>query len=262
MPVRLLVAIEPKVLHERGVWADTGPAIHGHLLTTVRRISPALADHLHRGAKGGQPFAVSPVLCRERQPDQWRFEVGVLDDSLADVFTEALESEPLVRIGHSSFVVSTVRPVTVRYEEIVARSRPATRWGLNLVTPLTFRTTGESGAPRFIPLPDAQLVFSRLRARFDRYSPSGALTAEVGVAIAEHLALASLELVSAMHLVKAPRLRYLGCTGTVTYTAVRSESLSDAALQAVDALVNFAAFAGVGDQTTKGMGVAVPFDPA
>lgn len=262
MPARLLVSIEPKVLHERGVWADTGPALHAHVLAAVSVVEPELGASLHQPAKGGQPFAISPVLRRDGTPSQWRFEVGVLDDTLIDPFADGLEHAELVRLGHSSFVVTGVRAVATSYEQVLDAGQPATRWGFQLVTPLTCRTTGASGAQRCLPLPDAQLVFSRLRRRFERYAPKGLLPAEVETVIDEHLAVASFELTAARYLVKAPATRNIGAVGSVTYVIVRPDQLSAASLRGVDALVRFAAFAGAGDQTTKGMGVVVPFDPS
>lgn len=258
MPARILVDIEPKVLHPAGPWSDTGPAVHGYLLSVLRRSAPELAERLHQPARGGQPFALTPILQRSGPGPQWRFEVGVLDDALTDTFVGALSTEPVLRVGHSSFITAGVRAVVVPYEELLARSRPVSEWTLRLVTPLTFRTTGTSGARRSIPIPDPQLLFGRLRLRFSRYAPPGLLAGECDVAIAEHLAIASLNLVSDRHLVKAPRQREIGCTGTVGYVAVHADALGDDALRGVDALVNFSAFAGAGDQTSKGMGVTVP----
>jgi CRISPR-associated endoribonuclease Cas6 len=268
VPARLIVNLRPKTLHEAGLWPDTGPAVQAHVLRAVREVDRRLAELVHAPAgvyAGGRwPYAVTPILDANGHVDGdglWRFEVGVLDERLVDIFARALRAAAEVRLGHSLLLVTNVEIHAISYTDLAEQSAATRSWRLRLVTPLTFRTDSTTGAPRAIPLPTAELVFGSLLSRWEHFADPGLLDPAVAATVSEHVALADFELRASRHLVKGPDICELGAKGWVRYEAVQAKLLSPAVLRGVTALVNFAAFAGVGDRTTKGMGCVLPLGP-
>lgn len=261
MPSRVVVSLEPKVVHPHGPPLQTGPAIHAAVLHAVRRLNPDVSALLHRHSRN-KPFAVTPLLDRS-------FEVGVLgltepehgdavaqqlaEAPLTELIVEALAATPELRVGHSSFLLRDVTPYTRSWRELV-REAPSHRWRLRFLTPTTFRHDDrQTGVRRAVPLPATDLVFGWLLRRWQRCArvPLPSRTAAV---VRDRLRIEEHTISTHPHLVKPGVDLFTGFLGDVTYGVSRAHDAPTDSLRGIGALVWLALFGGVGDYTTKGMG--------
>jgi CRISPR-associated endoribonuclease Cas6 len=168
---------------------------------------------------------------------------------------EALDGVDTLRVGNRHLDLARIDVFAEPYEELLAAARPRTRWDLDLLTPTTIRLPREPDRPRrnqVLPLPD--LLAAGLSRRWDRLSPVPLGPVE-GV-IDHHLVIGRAKLRTERHVIKAPDTYTVGSVGQVQYLLAGKPSEADATR--LDALWRLAAYAGLGDHTTKGMGVVVP----
>lgn len=253
MPARLVLALD-----DRGgpAPADTGPLVHAAFLAAVQAAEPGLAERLHRD-EGPSPFALSPLLPASASPSptsqgRWRVEVGVLVDDLLPWVVEALDGVDSLRLGNRHLDLVRIDVFLEPYEELLQRAEPQTAWRLQLLTPAVVRLPREPGRPRrnqVLPLPD--LLLAALARRWERCSPVA--LGPVDEAVEHHVVVARAELRTTLHVVKAPATRTAGSMGKVEYRLVGQAGVASA--RRIDALWRLARYAGVGDYTTKGMGV-------
>lgn len=262
MPARFRLVLEPKVVHDAGPPRHTGPGLHACLLAAVASIDPVKAAWLHSPQVRPKPFAISPLLERaDSGPSRFGFEVGVLLDSLSADVGRALSGLDIVRIGHSSFLPVDLLPLLDEsYDTFRARGTVATAWRLRFMTPTTVRTESATGVHLGQPLPTTQLVFNGLAKRWAHFSPTEALPAGLADVLRRHLHVARHEIRTAEYLVAPRRPLLTGFVGDVEFAVLDAKLVDPAVLMAIDTLARFAAVAGVGDQTTKGMGMVVPFE--
>ncbi len=254
MPTRIRVSLTEHVVDEAGPLAQTGPAVHAALLAAVDAVDPSSAEVLHgNAAKGPKPFSITP-LHQGSEQGRWRVEIGLLTDGLVPPVVAGLQQLDLLRLGHSSFRVERIDARGVGYDDLVEHSRPRTRWPLRFRTPTTFRVRADGGPRRGMPLPDPVLVFPALLRRWEAFAGGVALPASTATMALAHLAIGELRIHTDAHLTKGPSAYERGFVGDVEYLAVGVRDAPKAALAGISALVTFATFAGVGDQTTKGMG--------
>ncbi|MGH8897668.1 MAG: CRISPR system precrRNA processing endoribonuclease RAMP protein Cas6 [Egibacteraceae bacterium] len=247
MPARLIVTLEPKVVHDDGPPVQTGPGMHAAVLHALRRLDPELSAAIHGPAPDDpRPLAVTPLLSGPR------FEVGVLDDAIVGAVAEALDRTDELRIGHSSFFLTRIDVHQHAWAELLERAVPRRRWTLQFLTPTTFRAR-DTGIRRCQPLPSPELVFGQLLWRWASFADA-LLPDQTGAVVARHLAVEHLEGRTERHLVKAPAIAEVGFVGQVTYTVVAAREVDPEPLRGIDALTLLAMFSGVGDLTAKGMG--------
>lgn len=255
MPARLIVTLQPKVVHDGGPPPQTGPGMHAAVLHALRRVSPELSAAIHAPAPDDpRPLAVTPLLGGPR------FEVGVLDDALVGAVAEALDRTDELRIGHSSFFLTRIDVHQHAWGELLERAAPKRRWALEFLTPTTFRAR-DANVWRCQPLPSPELVFGRLLWHWASFADVS-LPDQIGAVVARHLAIEHLEGHTERHLVKAPAITEVGFVGRVTYTVVGAREVAPEPLRGIDALTLLALFSGVGDLTAKGMGYTRLMDAA
>ncbi|MGH9156462.1 MAG: CRISPR system precrRNA processing endoribonuclease RAMP protein Cas6 [Acidimicrobiales bacterium] len=264
MPARFRLVLEPKVLHPLGPPQHTGPGLHAAVLAALSQVDPAGAAWLHSPAARPKPFALTPLLEQAGHGHpRFAFEVGVLHDPMRADFAKALAALDILRIGHSSFLpLELVTLVDESYEAFYARARPSIRWGLRFLTPTTVRTGSATGVHLGQPLPTVEVVFGSLARRWTHFSGIAPLADRLPQVFGEHLHVVSHEIRTAEYVATLRQPPMTGFIGSVEFALLDATRVEDDAARDVSALVSFAAVAGVGDLTTKGMGVVVPFPVA
>ena len=255
MPARVIVSVSPQT---EGPRRDTGPLVHAAFLAAVNTTSPSLAERLH-SIGGPSPYSLSPLIepgqaVRDPQLGGWRIEVGLLVDELVPWVVDALDALPSLRLGKQTFQVDRIDIFDESYEALLEAAAPRTAWTWDLMTPTTSRLPREDDRPRrnqVLPLPDL-LAFSLAR-RWEQFSRLP--LAAIQPAIDHHLVVSRVDLRTKPHLLKAPALRTIGCVGRVEFRLLGEPEEGSA--RCLDALWRLGEYSGLGDHTTKGMGMAL-----
>jgi CRISPR-associated endoribonuclease Cas6 len=268
MPVRIAVTLEaesPGALPP----PHTGPAIAAAFLRAVGQVHPEVATRLHDGPPP-KPYALTPLLDEADRPPgrgsrRTRFEVGILVDELFASIYGALMTDATWRIGRTAYR-RTATDVTAMagYAELMGSAKPATSWGFRLVTPTGFSAAREEGARRQRVLPQPEWIFRSLFTRWQAFvdTPEAEMPESLVAAVEEHLEVIDCDLRVGEHMVKAGVSPVRGCVGTIRFALAEPDRVPDDARCALDALAAFAAFVGLGDRTTVGMGYACPLPAA
>lgn len=257
MPARIAVHLAPATSRAPVPPPHTGPAVGAAFLAALRDSDEAdLATALHE-TRPPKPYALTPLLDEHHRrasadSNKVRFEIGVLADPLTGPVLQALTTASAVRIARCHYRIAAVDLLAAEpYPDLLAASRPTTRWSLTIHTPVAFFTAREEGARRTRPFPEPEWVFADLRRRWSAFTdPAG----DLDEVISGHLEVVHHRLVMADHLVKAGAPPARGSVGTITYGVAEPHRLAPDALTALDALARFAAYAGIGDRTAVGMG--------
>ncbi len=274
MPARLTVTLERL---DGRLPEQHGPALRAGVLGAVRRVDPCLSAWMHRTGGGPdrqRPYALTPIhsvggdpvfVVRLVAPDDARASppdgpAGWSCLELARVVSGAVSAldgsgpDRCLRVGGGLFAVASIAAEVVPYAHLlVADDRR--EWTLRLRSPTTRRIASPDAGRRTLLLPSSEVVFQVLARRWERGGGPplrGAATAGSAVEVVE------VDLRSVPYLVKGPDVFLAGCVGSVTYRAVAGPADDSAGSAAVSALVRFAAFAGVGDETPVGMGWVEP----
>jgi len=226
----------------------SGPALHAALLAALRRRDHALAAVLHDHPPP-KPLAISPIAAEGLG---LRFEVGVLDDTLTEPLALALDDYELT-VLRSELEIERIDVYPTGYRDLLA-AEPASRWRLELRSPTTLRLPAAHGRTRrVLPFPEPVAVLERLRTRFEAFAPPGLLTPDLDAAIGT-VVVASFDLRTQRALVRSPDHWEIGAVGWVVHHLPRPADLDDWTRRSLNALYLLAAYAGLGDQTTKGLG--------
>jgi CRISPR-associated endoribonuclease Cas6 len=231
----------------------TGPKLHGALLASIDDIAPRIAREIH-DAKRSSPLAITEV----RADDEGSpcFEIGVLADDLAVPLHEMLEPGLPLRLGERITCIAAATRYGLAYDELIASVPADSGWSFEFLSPVTFRLPSTSGPRRAQPLPTAELVFGSLHRRWQRFAPPDLLS-DLSDTINGRLAVADAQLRTHRYVTKPPRVWQPGSCGRITYVLVGGADRPQAERRDLSALAAFAAYAGVGDATTKGMGHAL-----
>jgi CRISPR-associated endoribonuclease Cas6 len=239
-----------------------GEALHGLLFEVLRGHDASFAEHLHREVD--KPFSLSGILTdypkREGRlhigaDGRVGFRLGLLTDeiiehALAAFGTLAMSGAP-VRFGSASARVEGIafQPGThplvrsTTYPALVQRASQESRVTLQFVAPTSFR----AGEVQDI-LPKPERVFGSLLAAWQSFAPM-----PFDLALAEIFPLIRVSAYELRtELIHFARYKVIGFKGQVTYTYPREVDATTR--QALNALADFAFFAGVGYKTTMGFG--------
>lgn len=197
-----------------------------------------------------KPFACTGLVSDDTG---YYFEVGLLDERLVPSFVTMLPAGTDVRLGRSTFQVEAVEWTTTSYRQL-ALSPPSRTWTLTFRSPTTFRGPGPGGSRRAWPFPLPNLVFGSLLRRWEQFAPDVILDARIEAVAQEHLVISAFDLRTTRYLTKIGGGALLGCVGTVSFGLVAPQAVARETCASLTALLMFANFAGLGDQTTKGMG--------
>lgn len=267
MPHSLILNLQPRTPISPGYL--TGKHLHALFLTLVSSVDRALGDRLHE-QKNDKVFSLSPLQIGGRAvkgnrlqwehsrpiapgtPCWWR--VALLDDALFSHLTPLwLNLNPTQpwHLGSADLVITSVlgTPQSTQpwanfssyaqlYEQASAEIRQIT---FAFCTPATFRQGKYDSA-----LPTRECVFNSLLNRWNQYS--GIPFAEE---IIECLFPSFFDLQT--ELVNHPQGKWAGCVGTIAYRILGNVDATT--IRQLNALADFALYAGVGRKTPMGMGM-------
>ncbi|MFF7976832.1 CRISPR system precrRNA processing endoribonuclease RAMP protein Cas6 [Streptomyces sp. NPDC007905] len=230
MPVRWTVR-----LHSPKAARHATPAqLHG---LACALFEGAGADHTSQH----KPFSTSPLLAADPRRGIAELCIGWLDDRTHPPLDVLVGHR--IRLGSQFFTVVHADPEPAPYEALL--SAPAARRAeLTFLSPTLFTRSG-----RWIPLPDPELVYQSLLRRWNQYAPAP-IAETVVKELLDAVVLTAHDILSQP--VALPRGNRVGFTGQAALALLGGTSPEAAA--AFSALTRFAAVAGVGAQTTHGLG--------
>lgn len=244
---------------------DLGRASHAIFLHAIAQHSPALAAQLHASSQT-KPFTCSNLHGGSRRAGRVLFAAGEsgwlrftgLNAAVCDALA-AIAARPPAQIDLDASVVpvtlatldATAHPyaAATTYEALgapylLARERPAARITLRFFSPAAFRAKDQN-----LPLPLPRSVFGSLLDRWNAFAPI-ALPDDTRRFAEECMAISRFRLRSRAWSAKQNRAQ-IGFVGAVAFAALNHDRYW---LALMNTLADFAFFAGVGYQTTQGMG--------
>lgn len=259
------------VLNLRPVAETRLPISHGTyayaaVLDMLLRLDPPLSRTLHEPARS-KPFTCSPLGGTDRRegfdfllsPDQlYTWRLTGLAETISQQLLRLSPQLGGIRIGEAVFSIEDLATTPEEhpearqetYESLLARwerQAPPPTVTLHFLTPTTFRM-GRFEQP--FPLP--HWVFGSLLAAWDAFAPSP--LGSLQEALEESVVLSNWK--GETRRVELGGYRTVGCVGKFTYRVVKP---SPEVCKLLGLLAEFAFYAGVGWQTTHGLG-QVRFD--
>ncbi len=265
MPTALVLTM--RALSSAPLMPDIGRAAHAAVLGWITAADPALGARLHAAA-GVRPFTVTGLLepegrfARAARVDQRTFlRVTSLSAEL-DALLLPWNADALgeLALGGARWRVEAITGTTDAhrwagrhsYPQLIehgmrAAAQGVRRWGMQYVTPLTFRRDGVSQ-----PLPTPDLVFGSLFDRWNAIAPLP-MPAELRPRLAE-LAVSRFALESVVEQTKG-KVPQIGAVGNCTYNQLDTAPEMSAW---VETLVRFGFYSGAGAGTARGFGMIIP----
>ena len=249
-----------------------GRSLHGLLLRLISQTDPHLADALHSDVSP-KPFTVSTLRGRLVQqhgalcasPDErYRVRYTVLTDeafnALGHVLLGKLADQEPVEIDGKPFALEDIVANPAQSDgwarlateaQLLAEASAADQVTLHFSSPTTFRT-GDMNL--LFPLPTS--VFGSLARKWEAFC-AAALPANLDMFLLEQVAAERYEL--ATEVVRYGRHQFNGFVGDCQFRLLHKDPVY---CRAVNALADFALFAGVGQKTTQGLGQTRRIDQA
>lgn len=202
----------------------------------------ALTEHpgSHHTAQT-KPFSISPLFHDTTDPTHhhWLLHIGWLDDAHPLDLT-SLPGRRL-RLGNDHLTVTDTHHHHTPYTELLTQP-PATRADFTFHSATYFKSSG-----KWIPVPDPKLLFPGLLRRWNTYAPTPLTHDQT-----HHLIPSITTTHHNTHTapITLPRTHRTGFLGTATFTLTPPATTNPI----FPALCRLAATAGVGAQTTHGLG--------
>lgn len=255
----LLVGLEAK--DDVRLRGNGGEALHGLFFTLLRRTAMDVASHLHR-ADEQKPFSLSPLLeGHELQRGYTNITSGRTACFRINILTEELLTLTVktffLWLAEGKALSLCGKPITITTVDIGSASNISvtsfTRLllescaqpvvTLEFISPTSFKRNEVQ-----IVFPEPQLVFSSLLRRWNAFSelklPDEYLELLPSIKVSNY----SLS----TELIHFSRYKVIGFKGIVEYTL--PQETPEPFRKAMNALADFACYAGVGAKTTMGMG--------
>lgn len=252
--------------------ATSGHQAHAALLAAIREADPDLARLLHAAGPSVRPFTVSPLLgvragrkeTVEIAPERpCTLRITLLQDALyRELMGRFLEDpgRPAIRLGEARFLITQVQTTPgsspwagyTTWEALLSQARADKRVTLDFLSPTAFSLGQRPWGKRFHVLPEARFVFGSLLRSWNALAPAGlALPADaLGDYLENDVVILEIsQLRTAMW--RYPRHLQVGFLGRVSYGLKGADT---ALRRQLNALADFAFYAGVGYKTTMGMG--------
>ncbi len=257
-----------------------GKILHGLFYEILQKASAAKGDEVHSAA-GLKPFSTA-LLLNERQRraefirtgEEIKIRFTFLDDSLYPILARYFLSAPNLSFDLVRTEVTVVRILSTpqsgeewagcaSFEEIYARaSEKEKHFSFQFATPTFFRRSGGPAYPDLIvPLPLPDLLFGSLLRNWNQFSPSSFVEANLLKEIcAHHLEVTHHHITSQLARLVFQRedgqyrtTTFPGFTGRCSFRLVELHDRT--VVKMLNALADFAFYAGVGTKTTMGFGV-------
>jgi len=266
----IVVTLTPT--HETVVRQTMGDQAHAAFLRTVRESDPALAEVLHMPNMPIRPFTVSP-LRGTPQPRDGRIRLSpeetywlrftALYQPIFERFMARFlhgEGRPVIRLGRAVLLIKEILATPgshpwagySSWAQIASQAQPEPEITLDFTSPTAFGFGQKDWGKKVVVLPEPNLVFGSLARSWNRLAPpplqmdQKALMAYVD----EHV------VVKQVCGLETQMLRFrsspqVGFVGQVAYGLMADD---EAIRRQLNALADFAFYAGVGYHTTMGMG--------
>lgn len=245
----------------------SGKHLHALFLTLVSSVDQDLGDRLH-GQKTEKPFTLSALQISQKsgselqwdyrhpisagQPCWWR--ISLLDDALfghlSKLWLNLNPSQPW-HLGPADLHITSIlgTPQSTQpwanycaYPQLYEQASDTNRQiSFKFCTPATFRQGKYDSA-----LPTRDCIFNSLLKRWNRYS--GLIFPETWL---EHLFPSFFDIRT--EVVASPDGKWAGCVGTISYRILGE--VDPVSIKQINALADFALYAGVGRKTPMGMGM-------
>jgi CRISPR-associated endoribonuclease Cas6 len=244
----------------------SGRHLHALFLDLVRSQSPALSETLHKQTSD-KSFTLSPLQTQSRSPIlQYQHEHAIATGTPCWWRISLLDDTLFGQLAHLWLTLSPQQPwrlgaADLRVISILGTAQPSQPWAgfssyrqlyeqasdrdrqikLQFCTPTTFRLTKYDSA-----LPTKELVFQSLLRRWNQYSET-----PFSETIIEPIFPSYFDIRTEM--IIDSRSKLIGCIGEVTFAILGD--VDPETIQQINALADFAMYAGVGRKTPMGMGM-------
>ncbi len=251
--------------------ATVGHQAHAAFLSTLREIDPILASALHTPNIPLRPFTVSPLHGVSRPRDgrvhlsparEYWLRFTILHPIIHDRFMLHFmrEVRPTIRLGQAELLVREVLNMPnshpwsgyTTWGELISTAEPLPEVTLSFVTPTAFSFGDKPWGRMTVVLPIPALVFNNLARAWNALAPPDFhVDREALRAYLEDNAI-----VKRVHWLKTMMLQFhkspqVGFVGRVTFGLMGDD---DRVKSQINALADFAFYAGVGMKTSMGMG--------
>ncbi|NEP56885.1 MAG: CRISPR-associated endoribonuclease Cas6 [Symploca sp. SIO2G7] len=255
----------------------SGRHLHALFLNLVSSVDRKLGDYLH-DAKADKAFTLSPLQIVRHAPTrtgknqhhilQWQhtkpipagtpcwWRISLLDDTLFGKLTYLwlnLNPEQPWHLGPGNLQITSILGTPQGYQSWANVAtyqqlyEQASESNCNLSfafsTPTAFRQSKYDCA-----LPSRELVFNSLIKRWNQYSGI-----EFSHTLVEHIFPSFFDIHT--EVATDSRSKFIGCVGAISFRILGN--VEPITIQQINALADFALYAGVGRKTTMGMGMVV-----
>lgn len=243
----------------------TGRHLHALFLEIISSVDRPLGDRLHE-QKTDKTFTLSPLQTTRGDRLQWQhsqpippgtacwWRISLLDDSLFGHLTPLwlnLNPTHAWHLGAADLTITSIlgTPQSTQpwanfasYAQLYQQADPEQRQiALQLCTPTSFRQ-GQYDTS----LPDRDRVFSSLLRKWNQYSGI-----EFSESIIESIFPSYFDIRT--EILKDSRSKFIGCVGQISFRIFGD--LEPEIVRQINALADFAMYAGVGRKTPMGMGM-------
>lgn len=257
---------------EATVRATMGHQAHAAFLRTVRDSDPALAEVLHLPDMPRRPFTVSPLLGTpparngriHLSPEEtyWlRFTV-LYPPIFARFMARFLKGQgrPVIRLGRALLLIKEILTAPdshpwsgySSWSRLAADAQPEPEITLEFTSPTAFSFGQQEWGKHVMVLPLPRTVFGSLARSWNDLAPPPLQVDRKALRVYadEHVVIKQMEDIST-RMLKFRHSPQVGFVGRVTYGLMAD---NEAARCQLNALADFAFYAGVGMKTTMGMG--------
>ncbi len=254
------------------VSATAGHQVHAAFLKTIQEADAALAEALHTPNTPNRPFTVSSLMgvgqprdgrvWLSPEQDYW-LRFTLLDPYIFERFMARFlrgDGRPLLRLGQAELLIKEILVTPgshpwagyTSWAQIVTTAQPDAEITLEFVSPTAFGFGQKAWGKMVVVLPDPALVFGSLIRAWNSAASAPMQVNKDALAayLEEDVVVKRIEwLVTRMlHFSRSPQV---GFVGQVTYGLMAADETMRGQL---NALADFAFYAGVGMKTTMGMG--------
>lgn len=268
MPYSLVLNLVP----QSAIYPEflTGRHFHALFLTLISSVDPSLGEYLH-SSNADKAFTLSPLQI-QRQPKPhhqtlqfihqkpitagtpcwWR--VSLLDDTLFSKLTPLwlnLNPEHPWHLGSANLYITQIQGTAqskqpwanaCNYAQLYEQASNKERnLSFSFATPVSFR---QGGYDTFLPVKES--VFNSLLNRWNKYSGI-----EISSIPIESIYPSAFDINT--EVVSNYESKFIGCVGAISYRILGD--VEPLAIKQINALADFALYAGLGRKTTMGMGM-------
>jgi len=235
-----------------------GEALHGLFFNILRRNSTEVASELHE-QEDQKPFTISPLLDGHELKGGYSIispmrEVTFRLTTLNEEMLAAAISPIFLIMAEEKFLYLSRKPIVIgsidlcqekftSFSKLIANALPHPKVTLDFTTPTSFKVRGVQSL-----FPDPKLVFSSLLRRWNAFSETK--LPEEHIKSFASIKVSNYDLHT--ELVHFSRYKMIGYKGRTEFEL--PEDLGESFRRVVNALADFAPYAGVGVKTAMGMG--------